>query len=63
LNGFEVDPGMRMRVLISDPTKKNERTDAGARELRVTGIARSVQKEELEALFSLVSVLSWESMV
>lgn len=41
-----------MSVAISDPTRKKERTDAGDRELRVTGIVKSVTKADLEKLFA-----------
>jgi hypothetical protein len=46
---------MKLTVLVSDPTRKKERTDAGARELRVTGIVKSVTKADLEKLFGEVS--------
>ncbi|KAG8815201.1 Splicing factor [Serendipita sp. 400] len=52
LHGHETEPDMKMTVLISDPTRKKERTDAAARELRVTGVVKSVTKAELENLFS-----------
>lgn len=52
LNGVELEPGLKLTVLISDPTRKKVRTDAGARELRVTGVVKSVTKAELEKLFS-----------
>ncbi|PVF92511.1 hypothetical protein CPB86DRAFT_769315 [Serendipita vermifera] len=51
LNGFEMEPGMKLSVLVSDPTRKKQRTDTGARELRVTGIVKSVTKPDLEKLF------------
>jgi squamous cell carcinoma antigen recognized by T-cells 3 len=56
LNGFEMD-GLKLTVLISDPTRKKNRSDAGARELRVTGVVKTVTKAELEKLFSPVSHL------
>ncbi|CAG8691825.1 1626_t:CDS:2, partial [Acaulospora colombiana] len=55
LNGFEMEAGMKLTVLVSDPTRKKQRTDAGARELRVTGIVKSVTKADLEKLFGEVS--------
>jgi hypothetical protein len=48
-----------MTVLISDPTRKKNRSDAGARELRVTGVIKAVTKAELEKLFSPVSHLQY----
>ena len=44
-----------MNVHISDPGRKKERTDAGSKEIRVTGVAKSVKKSDLESLFSKVS--------
>ena len=44
-----------MNVYISDPGRKKERTDAGSKELRVTGVAKSVKKTDLESLFSKVN--------
>jgi len=58
LNGFEMD-GLKIIVLISDPTRKKNRSDAGARELRVTGVIKTVTKAELEKLFSPVSHLQY----
>lgn len=51
LDGFEVEPGLKLSVLVSDPTRKKERTDTGARELRVTGVVKTVTKADLEKLF------------
>jgi squamous cell carcinoma antigen recognized by T-cells 3 len=47
-----MEPGMKISVLISDPTRTKERSDAGARELRITGVVKSVTKTDLEKLFS-----------
>lgn len=52
LAGRETEPGLRLVVLVSDPARKQQRTDAGARELRVTGVVKSVTKADLEKLFS-----------
>jgi len=49
--------GLKLTVLISDPMRKKTRSDAGARELRVTGVVKSVTKAELEKLFSPVGNL------
>ena len=45
-----------MSVYISDPARKKERTDAGPKEIRVTGVAESVTKVDLENLFSKVNL-------
>ena len=44
-----------MGVYISDPARKKERTDAGPKEIRVTGVAKSVTKADLEDLFAKVN--------
>lgn len=46
-----------MSVYISDPARKQARTDASAndREIYVAGLAKSVKEEELRKLFSSVS--------
>lgn len=44
-----------MSVYISDPGRKKERTDAGSKEIRVTGVAKSVKKTDLESLFAKVN--------
>lgn len=44
-----------MNVYISDPARKKVRTDAGAKEIRVTGVAKAVTKADLENLFSKVN--------
>ncbi|EJT99026.1 hypothetical protein DACRYDRAFT_24111 [Dacryopinax primogenitus] len=53
LNDQELENDRRISVNISDPTRKKQRTDAGAdkREVYVAGLARGVKKEELEKLF------------
>ena len=44
-----------MSVYISDPGRKKERTDAGSKEIRVTGVTKSVKKADLESLFAKVN--------
>ena len=44
-----------MSVYISDPGYKKEQTDAGSKGIHVTGVAKSVQKTDLESLFSKVN--------
>lgn len=45
-----------MNVYISDPMRKKERTDAGSKEIRVTGVAKSVTKVDLENFFAKVNL-------
>lgn len=54
LNGHEMEAGMALSVAISDPGRKKERTDAGSRELRVTGVSKGVVQKDLETLFEKV---------
>ncbi|OCH91935.1 RNA-binding protein Prp24 [Obba rivulosa] len=53
LHGHELEPGMPLSVLISNPERKQERTDSGAndREVYVAGLSRFATKEDLENLF------------
>jgi len=44
-----------MKVYISEPARRKERTDAGSKEIRVTGVAKSVTKADLENLFAKVN--------
>jgi hypothetical protein len=44
LNGLETELGLAMNVYIFDPEHKEERTDAGSKETRVTGGATSVKR-------------------
>ena len=44
-----------MSVHISDPGRRKERTDAGSKEIRVTGVTKSVKKVDLESLFAKVN--------
>lgn len=55
LNGTDAGPGLEMGVYPCDPAHKKERTDAGSKEIRVTGVAKSVTKADLENLFAKVS--------
>ena len=56
LNNVELEPGMPMSVLISNPERKKERTDANAndREIYVAGFNRSTTQKDLEKLFNTV---------
>ncbi|TCD69018.1 Splicing factor [Steccherinum ochraceum] len=53
LHGFQLD-GHSLSVLISNPERKKERTDADAndRELYVAGLSKFVTQQELSKLFS-----------
>ncbi|TNY18454.1 hypothetical protein DMC30DRAFT_53948 [Rhodotorula diobovata] len=53
LNGTELEPGHALSVLISDPSRKKSRSDAGAhqRELYVASLAKSVKEVDLRKLF------------
>ncbi|KAF7331655.1 ATP-dependent DNA helicase PIF1 [Mycena kentingensis (nom. inval.)] len=53
LHGRELEPGLPLTVLISNPERKKERTDADAneRELYVAGLNRNTSKADLELLF------------
>ena len=44
-----------MSVYISDSRRKKEQTDAGSKEIRASGVAKSVQKTHPESLFSRVN--------
>ena len=50
LNGLETEPGLATNIYISDPGHKKERTDAGSKEIRVTGVATLVKKADIESL-------------
>lgn len=51
-------PNLKLNVYISDPTRKKERTDAGAdeREVYVAGLSKFVKKDELKSLFQQVRI-------
>lgn len=53
LHGTELEPGHALSVLVSDPSRKKSRSDAGAhqRELYVASLARSVKEGDLRKLF------------
>jgi hypothetical protein len=58
LNESEIEPGMKLSVLISDPQRKKARTDADAdeREVKVDGLSRFVKEADLRKLFEKVRV-------
>ncbi|KAJ7075864.1 hypothetical protein B0H15DRAFT_916497 [Mycena belliarum] len=53
LHGRELEPGIRLSVLISNPERKKERTDqdANEREVYVAGLSKFTTKVDLEKLF------------
>jgi len=57
LHGRELEPDRPMSVLISDPERKKERTDADAneKEIYVAGLSKFTTKEDLMKLFKTVS--------
>lgn len=56
LHNQELEPGRALSVLISNPERKQERTDSDAndRELYVAGLSRAVKREDLKKLFNTV---------
>lgn len=54
LHGMELEPGLRLSVLVSNPERRKERTDADAndREIYVAGLSKFATKEDLRKLFS-----------
>jgi hypothetical protein len=57
LHGRELEPGLAMSVLVSNPERKKERTDqdANEREIYVAGLSKFTTKVDLEKLFQQVS--------
>ncbi|GAA6015137.1 hypothetical protein JCM10207_003614 [Rhodosporidiobolus poonsookiae] len=53
LHGTELEPGHKLSVLISDPSRKKSRTDTNAneRELYIAGLARSTKETDLRKMF------------
>ncbi|TFY81135.1 hypothetical protein EWM64_g2871 [Hericium alpestre] len=54
LHGQELEPGMPLSVLISNPVRKKERSDADAdaKEVYVAGLSKFATKEDLQKLFN-----------
>ena len=42
-------------LIFPIPGRKKEQTNAGSKEIRVTSVAKSVKKTDLESLFSKVN--------
>jgi hypothetical protein len=57
LHGQELEPDRPMSVLISDPERRKERTDADAneKEVYVAGLSKFTTKEDLMKMFKTVS--------
>ncbi|KIJ45650.1 hypothetical protein M422DRAFT_29753 [Sphaerobolus stellatus SS14] len=53
LHGRALEPGRKLTVYISDPQRRQERSDAAAneRELYVAGLAKSVTESDIKKLF------------
>ncbi|EIW80918.1 hypothetical protein CONPUDRAFT_103939 [Coniophora puteana RWD-64-598 SS2] len=53
LHNFEVEPSRKLSVLISNPERKKERTDADAneKEVYVAGLSKYTTKEDLKGVF------------
>jgi hypothetical protein len=60
LHGRELEPGRPISVLISNPERKKERTDADAneKEIYVAGLSKFTTTEDLIKLFKTVSLAS-----
>jgi squamous cell carcinoma antigen recognized by T-cells 3 len=58
LHGYEAAPGRKLTVYISNPERKQERSDASAnaREIYVAGLSRSVNEKDLRKLFETVGL-------
>ncbi|KAI0338891.1 hypothetical protein BDW22DRAFT_1409299 [Trametopsis cervina] len=65
LHHTELEAGMRMSVLLSNPERKKERTDSDAddRELYVAGLAKSVTEADLRKLFAMYGAIKEVRMV
>ncbi|EIN12540.1 hypothetical protein PUNSTDRAFT_81810 [Punctularia strigosozonata HHB-11173 SS5] len=59
LHGRELEPGMPLSVLISNPERRKERTDANAddREIYVAGLSKFATKADLEKIFKTYGTL------
>ena len=59
LHNLEVTPNQKMSVLISDPTRKQTRSDnhANDKEIYITCLSKFVQEDDLRKLFTQVSHL------
>ncbi|KAF8527992.1 hypothetical protein BU17DRAFT_38620 [Hysterangium stoloniferum] len=60
LNNCEMEPGRKLAVYISNPERKQERSDAAAnqREIYVAGLARSVTEADIRNLFGTFGLIS-----
>lgn len=58
LHGRELAPGLPLSVLVSNPERKKDRTDADAnnREVYVAGVSKLATRAELENLFATVNI-------
>ena len=60
LHDRELEPGHNLKVYISNPERRKERTDAdaNAREVYVAGLSKFVTKDDLTKLFRTVCSLA-----
>lgn len=65
LHGRELEPERQLTVYVSDPQRKQGRTDASAndREIHVAGLARSVKEIDLKKIFEVVRIRFHDVMV
>ncbi|KAF7301263.1 ATP-dependent DNA helicase PIF1 [Mycena indigotica] len=59
LHGRELEPGLPLTVLISNPERKKARTDQDAndRELYVAGLSKHTSKQDLQNLFKAYGII------
>lgn len=65
LHGREVGEGLNMNVLISDPSRKKERTDsnADAKEVYIAGLSKLAKEDDVQAVFSEARSPTQESLL
>ena len=58
LHGYEAGPERKLTAYISNPERRQERSDASAnaREIYVAGLSKSVNEKDLRKLFEPVSL-------
>ena len=65
LNGTDMEEGRNLSVFISNPERKQDRTDKDAndREIHVAGLSKPVTRDDLANLFKTVSSRSAEPLI
>ena len=63
LHGRELEAGLNLSVLISNPERKKGRTDhdADEREIHVSGLPRATKSDDLRKIFQEVRV--WQPLL